>query len=108
LARLWSCGCRRWFHLYRIGIHQSDLQVRHLAVHQLQVRPHSHAIGELGNEDFAAWLLVPGTINNFGGSSATEYKTLLGSLYQTGASKHPSSIIAFENYHQIIRNDPWN
>ena len=48
--------------------------------------------------------MIPGTTNNFGGSSATEYKTLLGSVYQAGTSGHPSSMIAFENYHQILSN----
>ena len=50
--------------------------------------------------------MIPGTTNNFGGTSATEYQTLLGSVYQSGTSKKPGSVIAFENYHQILPNDP--
>jgi hypothetical protein len=53
--------------------------------------------------------MIPGTTNNFGGSSATEYKTLLGWVYQTTtASNHPSSVILFENYHEILPNDSCN
>jgi len=48
--------------------------------------------------------LIPGTTNNFGGSSATEYSTLLGSVYQTGTVSRPGSVIAFENYHQTLPN----
>lgn len=50
--------------------------------------------------------MIPGTTNNFGGSSATEYSTLLGSVYQSGTRSHPGSVIAFENYHQILPTNP--
>lgn len=50
--------------------------------------------------------MIPGTTNNFGGSSTTEYSTLLGSIYQTGTSHKPGSVVAFENYHQILPHDP--
>ena len=49
---------------------------------------------------------IPGTTNTFGGSSATEYSTLLGSLYISGTRSHPDSVIAFENYHQVLPNNP--
>lgn len=49
---------------------------------------------------------IPGTTNNFGGSSATEYSTLLGSVYQSGTVSRPGSVIAFENYHQVLPNNP--
>jgi hypothetical protein len=49
---------------------------------------------------------IPGTTNNFGGSSATEYSTLLGSVYEAGVLGHPSSVVAFENYHQVLPNNP--
>jgi len=51
--------------------------------------------------------MIPGTTNNFGGSSATEYRTLLGSVYQTTtAPHHPGSLVFFENYRQILPNNP--
>ena len=50
--------------------------------------------------------MISGTTNNFGGSSTTEYSTLLGSSYQTGTSHKPGSVVAFENYHQILPQDP--
>jgi len=50
--------------------------------------------------------MISGTTNNFGGSSTTEYSTLLGSIYQTGTSHKPGSVVAFENYHQILPQDP--
>lgn len=50
--------------------------------------------------------LIPGTTNNFGGSSATEYSTLLGSVYQSGTVSRPGSVVAFENYHQVLSNNP--
>jgi len=50
--------------------------------------------------------MIPGTTNNFGGSSATEYSTLLGSVYQAGTSHHRGSVIVFLNYHQILPNNP--
>ena len=49
---------------------------------------------------------IPGTTNNFGGGSATEYATLLGSVYISGTSTNPGSRILFENYHRILPNDP--
>ncbi|MGB7849052.1 MAG: hypothetical protein WBL63_25800 [Candidatus Acidiferrum sp.] len=45
---------------------------------------------------------ISGTTNNFGGSSATEYSTLLGSSYISGTIGHPGSVVAFENYHQVL------
>ena len=50
--------------------------------------------------------LIPGTTNNFGGSSATEYSTLLGSVHQAGTSHQPGSRILFLNYRQILPNNP--
>ena len=50
--------------------------------------------------------LIPGTTNNFGGSSATEYSTLLGSVYQSGTSRQPGSVIVFTNYRQVLPNNP--
>lgn len=50
--------------------------------------------------------MIPGTTNKLGGSSTTEYSTLLGSIYQTGTSHKPGSVVAFENYHQILPRDP--
>ena len=51
--------------------------------------------------------LIPGTTNSFGGNSATEYSTLLGSVYQlTTPPHHASSIVLFENYHQTLPNNP--
>jgi len=50
--------------------------------------------------------LIPGTTNNFGGSSATEYSTLLGSVYQSGTVRQPGSVIVFTNYRQVLPNNP--
>ena len=49
---------------------------------------------------------IPGTTDNFGGSSATEYETLLGSVYISGTSSNPGSRILFENYHRVLPDDP--
>jgi len=50
--------------------------------------------------------MIPGTTSNFGGSSATEYSTLLGSVYQSGTTRQPGSVIVFLNYRQILPNNP--
>lgn len=49
---------------------------------------------------------IPGTVNNFGGSSATEYKELEGSVYETGTLSNPGSGIFFENFHQVLASNP--
>jgi hypothetical protein len=49
---------------------------------------------------------IPGTRNNFGGSSATEYSTLLGSVYIDGTLSKPSSILGFENFHRVLSHNP--
>ena len=49
---------------------------------------------------------IPGTTNTFGGSSATEYANLEGSVYIDGTLSHPSSVVAFENYYQALPNNP--
>ena len=49
---------------------------------------------------------IPGTTNKFGGSSATEFKTLFGQVAIDGTSSHPSSILIYENFHQILPNNP--
>jgi hypothetical protein len=49
---------------------------------------------------------IPGTTNKFGGSSATEFKTLFGQVAIDGTSSHPSSILVYENFHQILPNNP--
>jgi hypothetical protein len=49
---------------------------------------------------------IPGTKDNFGGSSATEYKMLLGSVYIDGTLGRPGSIVFFENYHRVLPYNP--
>ena len=49
---------------------------------------------------------IPGTKNDFGGSSATEFSTLLGSVYIDGTLSHPSSILGFENFHRVLSHNP--
>jgi hypothetical protein len=49
---------------------------------------------------------IPGTKNNFGGSSATEYSTLLGSVYIDGTLSKPASIVVFENFHRVLQHNP--
>ncbi len=49
---------------------------------------------------------IPGTTNTFGGTSATEYKTILGSVYETGTLSHRGSAVFFENYSQVLPNNP--
>ena len=49
---------------------------------------------------------IPGTTNTFGGSSATEYANLEGSVYTDGTRSHPGSVVNFENYYQALRNNP--
>jgi hypothetical protein len=49
---------------------------------------------------------IPDTTNTFGGSSATEFKTLEPSVYIAGTGRNRGSIILFENYHQILTDNP--
>ncbi|MBV9340967.1 MAG: hypothetical protein JO159_08775 [Acidobacteria bacterium] len=49
---------------------------------------------------------IPDTTNTFGGSSATEFKSLEPTLYIAGTSKNPGSRIRFENYNQILNDNP--
>jgi hypothetical protein len=50
---------------------------------------------------------IPGTTNNFGGSSATEFSTTPEpAVYIGGTSAAPSSQTKFENYRQILSSNP--
>jgi hypothetical protein len=50
---------------------------------------------------------IPGTTNNFGGGSATEFSTTPEpSVYISGTSAAPSSQVKFENYRQILSPNP--
>jgi hypothetical protein len=50
---------------------------------------------------------IPGTTNNFGGSSATEFSTTPEqAVYISGTSVAPSSQIKLENYRQIFSSNP--
>jgi hypothetical protein len=49
---------------------------------------------------------IPGTTNNFGGSSATEFSTIFGYPFETGTSSNPGSALYFGNYHQVLPNNP--
>src|ERR1700682_878759 len=49
---------------------------------------------------------MPGTTNTFGGTSATEYSTLEGSVHITGTSSKPASHISSENYNRVLPNIP--
>jgi hypothetical protein len=49
---------------------------------------------------------IPGTTNNFGGSSATEFSTIFGEVVESGTRSHPSSFLYYGNYHRILPNNP--
>jgi hypothetical protein len=49
---------------------------------------------------------IPGTTNNFGGSSATEFSTIFGEVAESGTRSHPSSFLYYGNYHRILPNNP--
>ena len=49
---------------------------------------------------------IPGTTNNFGGTSATEFSTIFGYPFETGTLSNPGSALYFGNYHQILPNNP--
>src|SRR5437870_4700754 len=50
---------------------------------------------------------IPGTTNNFGGSSATEFSTTPEpAVYINGTSAAPGSVTKFENYRRILSTNP--
>lgn len=49
---------------------------------------------------------IPGTTNNFGGSSATEYKNLEQSVFIGGTSTNPGARFLLENYYLLLPNNP--
>ena len=49
---------------------------------------------------------IPGTTNTFGGTSATEFKTIEPSFFISGTRSHPGTITLLENYNQILNDNP--
>ena len=49
---------------------------------------------------------IPGTTNNFGVSSASEFSTIFGYPFETGTLSNPGSALYFGNYHQVLPKNP--
>jgi hypothetical protein len=63
-----------------------------------------------GHGSSCVWRLggarMPGTTNDFGGSSVTEYKNLVALFYPTVVNGQPAAQYKFEDFHQTLPNNP--
>ena len=49
---------------------------------------------------------MPGTTNDFGGSSVTEYRDLLALFYPTVVNGLPAAQYKYEDFHQTLSYNP--